>query len=135
MNADELMRRADLIKKIIEEENDLSLEIKDKDLFALLDKKTEETVITSDDLKTGDSKNIIFYESAKDIDDDSLLSVLDKHLDKDKYDAFHIVVLVHSVKDKIHVSDIVKEKVDKKRRENKKDCDKNGAILCRTVRF
>ena len=119
MKADELMRRVDLIKKTIEEEDKLSSEINDEALLALLDKDSGDIVITSDDLNIGDSKNIIFYEPVKDIVNKSLLEVLDDHLDKDKYSEFHIVIFVHSIKDKIHISYNLKDEIDRKIKEKR----------------
>lgn len=63
MKYEMLERRIEIVKKVVEEENDLSLGITDGELAQLFDDGKK--IITSSDLKIGDSKNIIFYESFK----------------------------------------------------------------------
>lgn len=55
----------------------------------------------------------------KDIVNESLLEVFDNHLDKDKYNEVHIVIFVHSIKDKIHILYNLKDEIDRKIKEKR----------------
>ena len=112
-----LERRIEIVKKVVEEENGLSLGITDGELAQLFDDGKK--IITSSDLKIGDSKNIIFYESFKAIDDMKLMKLIMSCIDKDQYKQFQILILVHSVKEKIHISDLLDEKCEELRKEKK----------------
>ena len=115
MKYEMLERRIEIVKKVVEEENDLSLGITDGELAQLFDDGKK--IITSSDLKIGDSKNIIFYESFKAIDDMELMNLIMSCIDKDQYKQFQILILVHSVKEKIHISDLLDEKCEKLRKD------------------
>lgn len=117
MKYEMLERRIEIVKKVVEEENDLSLGITDGELAQLFDDGKK--IITSSDLKIGDSKNIIFYESFKAIDDMELMNLIMSCIDKDQYKQFQILILVHSVKEKIHISDLLDEKCEKLRKDKK----------------
>jgi len=117
MKYEMLERRIEIVKKVVEEENDLSLGITDGELAQLFDDGKK--IITSSDLKIGDSKNIIFYESFKAIDDMQLMNLIMSCIDKDQYKQFQILILVHSVKEKIHISDLLDEKCEKLRKDKK----------------
>lgn len=117
MKYEMLERRIEIVKKVVEEENDLSLGITDGELVQLFDDGKE--IITSSDLKIGDLKNIIFYESFKAIDDMELMNLIISCIDKDQYKQFQILVLVHSVKEKIHISDLLDKECEKLRKDKK----------------
>ena len=117
MKYEMLERRIEIVKKVVEEENNLSLGITDGELVQLFDDGKK--IITSSDLKIGDSKNIIFYESFKAIDDMELMNLIKSCIDKDQYKQFQILILVHSVKEKIHISDLLDEKCEKLRKDKK----------------
>ena len=117
MKYEMLERRIEIVKKVVEEENDLSLGITDGEIAQLFDDGKK--IITSSDLKIGDSKNIIFYESFKAIDDMQLMNLIMSCIDKDQYKQFQILILVHSVKEKIHISDLLDEKCEKLRKDKK----------------
>lgn len=117
MKYEMLERRIEIVKKVVEEENDLSLGITDGELAQLFDDGKK--IITSSDLKIGDSKNIIFYESFKAIADMELMNLIMSCIDKDQYKQFQILILVHSVKEKIHISDLLDEKCEKLRKDKK----------------
>lgn len=63
MKYEMLEKRIEIVRKVVEEENNLSLEITDEELIKLFN--NGQVIITSSDLKIGDSKNIIFFESFK----------------------------------------------------------------------
>lgn len=117
MKYEMLERRIEIVKKVVEEENDLNLGITDGELAQLFDDGKE--IITSSDLKIGDSINIIIYESFKAIDDMELMNLIMSCIDKDQYKQFQILILVHSVKEKIHISDLLDEKCEKLRKDKK----------------
>ena len=118
MRYDILERRIELVKKVVEEENDLELGITDGELARLFD-DTGKELITSSDLKIGDSKNIIFYETFREISQETLENLISPCIDKEQYGQFQIIVLAHSVKEKIHISRILESVGEKIRKEKK----------------
>lgn len=117
MKYEMLERRIEIVKKVVEEENDLSLGITDDELAQLFDDGKE--IITSSDLKIGDIKNIIFFESFKAINDMELVKLIRPCIDKNQYNQFQIIVLVHSVKEKIHISEFLDKECEKLKNEKK----------------
>lgn len=117
MKYEMLEKRIEIVRKVVEEENNLSLEITDEELIKLFN--NGQVIITSSDLKIGDSKNIIFFESFKTFTDKELMDSIRPCINKDQFKKFQIVVLAHSVKEKIHISTLLDRECEVLRKEKK----------------
>lgn len=79
MKYEMLKKRVDIVKKVVEE-NDLELGITDNELVKLFNDERE--IITSSDLKIGDSKNIIFCEMFNNVDDTRVMNLIESCVQK-----------------------------------------------------
>ena len=116
MKYEMLKKRVDIVKKVVEE-NDLVLGITDDELVKLFNDKRE--IITSSDLKIGDSKNIIFCEMFNNVDDTRVMNLIESCVQKKHYFQFEILILVHSVKEKMHVSVLLDKRIANLRKKEK----------------
>lgn len=116
MKYEMLKKRVDIVKKVVEE-NDLELGITDNELVKLFNDERE--IITSSDLKIGDSKNIIFCEMFNNVDDTRVMNLIESCVQKKHYFQFEILILVHSVKEKMRVSVLLDKRIANLRKKEK----------------
>lgn len=116
---DTLDKRMSVIRQIVEDENELTLDKSSKEIAEMISGK-EELFINSSMLELGDAIDIIFYEQVYDYNEDVMVEKITESIDFNLYEKFEIVILVHTIEEKIKVIENVKTKIEDFFKANKK---------------